>query len=91
MHIGNFREIISVDLVARALRSLGKQVRFIYSWDDYDVFRKVPLNMPKREKLEKFLRFPICTVPDGVMPEAQVYSSFSPFSRIIFCAASSAQ
>ncbi|MDR0684589.1 MAG: lysine--tRNA ligase [Spirochaetaceae bacterium] len=64
VHIGNFREIISVDLVARALRSLGKQVRFIYSWDDYDVFRKVPLNMPKREKLEKFLRFPIKMVPD---------------------------
>ncbi|MDR1957360.1 MAG: lysine--tRNA ligase, partial [Treponema sp.] len=32
VHIGNFREIISVDLVARALRDLGKQVRFIYSW-----------------------------------------------------------
>ncbi|MDR2796078.1 MAG: lysine--tRNA ligase [Spirochaetaceae bacterium] len=64
VHIGNFREIISVDLVARALRSLGKQVRFIYSWDDYDVFRKVPLNMPKRDELEKFLRFPITMVPD---------------------------
>ena len=64
VHIGNFREIISVDLVARALRSLGKQVRFIYSWDDYDVFRKVPLNMPKRDELEKFLRFPIKMVPD---------------------------
>ncbi|MDR1256188.1 MAG: lysine--tRNA ligase [Spirochaetaceae bacterium] len=64
VHIGNFREIISVDLVARALRSLGKQVRFIYSWDDYDVFRKVPDNMPRREDLEKFLRFPITMVPD---------------------------
>ena len=42
VHIGNFREIISVDLVVRALRSRGKNVRFIYSWDDYDVFRKVP-------------------------------------------------
>jgi lysyl-tRNA synthetase class 1 len=64
VHIGNFREIISVDLVVRALRSLGKQVRFIYSWDDYDVFRKVPLNMPKRDELEKYLRFPITMVPD---------------------------
>ncbi|MFC2282044.1 MAG: class I tRNA ligase family protein, partial [Treponema socranskii subsp. buccale] len=35
VHIGNFREIISVDLVVRALRSRGKKVRFIYSWDDY--------------------------------------------------------
>jgi lysyl-tRNA synthetase class 1 len=64
VHIGNFREIISVDLVVRALRDLGKKVRFIYSWDDYDVFRKVPQNMPQREKLEKYLRFPITMVPD---------------------------
>jgi lysyl-tRNA synthetase class 1 len=64
VHIGNFREIISVDLVARALRDLDKKVRFIYSWDDYDVFRKVPKNMPQQEKLEKYLRFPITMVPD---------------------------
>jgi lysyl-tRNA synthetase class 1 len=64
VHIGNFREIISVELVVRALRDLGKQVRFIYSWDDYDVFRKVPKNMPNQEELEKYLRFPITMVPD---------------------------
>ncbi|GHU09404.1 lysine--tRNA ligase [Spirochaetia bacterium] len=64
VHIGNFREIISVDLVVRALRSLGKQVRFIYSWDDYDVFRKVPKNMPKQDELAKCLRLPITMVAD---------------------------
>jgi lysyl-tRNA synthetase class 1 len=64
VHIGNFREIISVDLVVRALRDMGKKVRFIYSWDDYDVFRKIPLNMPKQEELKKYLRFPITMVPD---------------------------
>jgi len=64
VHIGNFREIISVDLVARALRDMGKKVRFIYSWDDYDVFRKVPKNMPKQEELKEYLRFPITMVPD---------------------------
>jgi len=64
VHIGNFREIISVDLVVRALEKRGKKVRFIYSWDDYDVFRKVPQNMPKPEELEKYLRFPITLVPD---------------------------
>lgn len=64
VHIGNFREIISVELVVRALKSMGKKVRFIYSWDDYDVFRKVPVNMPKQEVLEKYLRFPITMVPD---------------------------
>ncbi|MDR3248429.1 MAG: lysine--tRNA ligase [Treponema sp.] len=64
VHIGNFREIISTDLVVRALRDRGKTVRFIYSWDDYDVFRKVPENMPKRDELAKYLRFPITMVPD---------------------------
>ncbi|MDR3304081.1 MAG: lysine--tRNA ligase [Treponema sp.] len=64
VHIGNFREIISVELVVRALRDLGKTVRFIYSWDDYDVFRKVPLNMPQQDELRGFLRFPITMVPD---------------------------
>ncbi|MDR2798971.1 MAG: lysine--tRNA ligase [Treponema sp.] len=64
VHIGNFREIISVDLVVRALRDQGKQVRFIYSWDDYDVFRKVPQNMPKQEELKGYLRFPITMAPD---------------------------
>jgi lysyl-tRNA synthetase class 1 len=64
VHIGNFREIISVELIVRALRDKGQKVRFIYSWDDYDVFRKVPKNMPKPEVLETFLRKPITLVPD---------------------------
>lgn len=64
VHIGNFREIISVDLVVRALKEKGAKVRFIYSWDDYDVFRKVPKNMPKQDELAKYLRFPITMVPD---------------------------
>jgi len=64
VHIGNFREIISVDLVYRALKDMGKKSRFIYSWDDYDVFRKVPKNMPNPKKLETYLRMPITDVPD---------------------------
>ena len=64
VHIGNFREIMTVDLIVRALRDRGKNVRFIYSWDDYDVFRKVPANMPNPGELEKYLRFPITMVPD---------------------------
>ena len=64
VHIGNFREIISVDLVVRALKSLRENTRFIYSWDDYDVFRKVPVNMPDQDKLKKYLRQPITLTPD---------------------------
>ncbi len=64
IHIGNFREIITVDLVARALTDSGRKVRFIYSWDDYDVFRKIPGNMPKKDMLKKYLRKPIVDIPD---------------------------
>ena len=42
IHIGNFREVITTDLIVRALESRGKDVRFIYSWDDYDRLRKIP-------------------------------------------------
>ncbi|KIG18278.1 Lysyl-tRNA synthetase (class I) [Enhygromyxa salina] len=64
VHVGNFREIITVDLVARALREQGKQVRFIYSWDDFDVFRKVPVGMPQQDMLKDNLRRSIADVPD---------------------------
>ncbi len=64
VHFGNFREVITVDLVARALRKKGKKVRFIFSWDDYDTFRKVPLNLPKQDELAKYLFNPIVDTPD---------------------------
>lgn len=74
VHIGNFREIISTELVVRALRERDKQVRFIYSWDDYDVFRKVPKNMPSPEILENYLRYPITLVPDTSESGADNYA-----------------
>ncbi len=61
IHVGNFREVITTDLVVRALRDKGKKVRFIYSWDDYDRFRKVPSNVPK--KFEEYLGMPVSEVP----------------------------
>lgn len=64
VHIGNFREVITVDFVVRALRDRGKKVRFLYSWDDYDAFRKVPANLPNPEMLQENLRRPISDVPD---------------------------
>ena len=42
VHIGNFREFITTYFVAKELKNLGKKVRFIFSWDDYDRLRKVP-------------------------------------------------
>lgn len=61
VHMGNFREVITTDLVVRALKEKGKKVRFIYSWDDYDRLRKVPPNVPKA--YEKYLGKPISEIP----------------------------
>ncbi len=62
IHFGNFREVITVDLVARALKDKGKKVRFIYSWDDYDRFRKTPSNVPG--EFDSYIGVPYCFIPD---------------------------
>ncbi len=61
VHIGNFREVITTDMVVRALRNKGESVRFIYSWDDFDRFRKVPKGVDK--KFEKYIGMPISDIP----------------------------
>ena len=61
IHIGNFREVITTDLVVRALKDKGKKVRFIYSWDDFDRFRKVPANVNK--SYEKYIGMSVSDVP----------------------------
>ena len=73
IHIGKFREIITVEMVARALRRLGKKTRFIYSWDNYDTFRKVPADMPEQEYLKSVLYNPICDIKD-VFGTAESYA-----------------
>lgn len=62
VHIGNFREIITVDMVVKALERKGENVRFIYSWDDFDRFRKIPDGVP--QSFEQHIGKPLCDVPD---------------------------
>ena len=62
IHIGNFREIITTDLIAKALQKKGKSVKFLYSWDDFDRLRKIPPNVDK--KWVDYIGMPISNVPD---------------------------
>jgi len=62
VHIGNFREIITTDFVVKSLQHYDEDTRFIYSWDDYDRFRKVPENVP--DEFEKYIGLPLSEVPD---------------------------
>jgi len=64
VHIGNFREVITNDIVKRALEDMGHKVTFLYVWDNYDRFRKVPQGYPKQELLESCIGMPISDVPD---------------------------
>jgi len=45
IHIGNFREFITNYYVGKALQTMGKKVRMIFSWDNFDRLRKVPKNV----------------------------------------------
>ncbi|RZD30775.1 MAG: lysine--tRNA ligase [uncultured DHVE6 group euryarchaeote] len=76
IHFGNFREIITTDIVTRALKDAGAKVRFIYSWDDYDRFRKVPANMPKKNILKKNLGKPVIQVPNVFGTKHKSYAQY---------------
>jgi len=62
VHVGNLRDVATVHFVARGLADLGKRTRAIFSWDDFDRFRKVPAGIPA--DFEKHLGRPLADVPD---------------------------
>ncbi|HEX2037769.1 MAG TPA: hypothetical protein VHS99_26655, partial [Chloroflexota bacterium] len=62
VHLGNLREVMTVHLVAEALRSRGHRVRHLHFWDDFDRLRKVPAGVPA--DFERFVGRPLADVPD---------------------------
>lgn len=50
VHIGNFRDIVTSYFIVKALKNEGKDAKLLFSWDDYDRFRKVPANIPDEQK-----------------------------------------
>lgn len=65
VHVGNFREVVTVFFVKKALQYLdpSREIKFIFSWDNYDVFRKVPKDIPNYQKFEDFLGKSINEIP----------------------------
>ena len=47
IHIGNFRDIATSYFVVKALRRQGKKARLLFSWDEFDRLRKIPVNVAK--------------------------------------------
>ena len=47
IHIGNFRDVATSYFVVKALRKMGKKARLLFSWDEYDRLRKIPVDVAK--------------------------------------------
>jgi len=62
IHLGNLREVMTVHLVSEELRSRGRQVDHIHSWDDYDRLRKIPAGVTP--DFARHIGMPIADVPD---------------------------
>ena len=62
VHIGNFSDIATSYFVCRALQKAGKKAKLLFSWDEYDRFRKVPKNVP--EAWSRHIGKPYVDVPD---------------------------
>lgn len=61
IHIGNFREIVTPYFIGKELERLGKEVRYILSFDDFDRFRKVPKKI--NSEYEKYIGKPYSSIP----------------------------
>ena len=61
IHFGNFREIITAYAVADALIRKGKKAELIFSWDNYDRFRKVPKGLDS--SYEEYIGTPLSQIP----------------------------
>ena len=65
IHIGNFRDLVTSYFVVLALRRAGKKARLLFSWDEFDRLRKVPVNVQKiAPDFEKYIGKPYASIPD---------------------------
>lgn len=65
IHIGNFRDIATSYFVVKALRKMGKKARLLFSWDEFDRLRKVPVNVAAvTEGFDRHIGQPYVDVPD---------------------------
>jgi len=62
VHFGNFRDVATSYAVMRELQERGKKARMLFSWDEYDRFRKVPAGVDP--SFIKYIGMPLTDVPD---------------------------
>ena len=75
IHIGNFRDVATSFFVAKALRKHGKKARLLFSWDEYDRLRKIPVNVAKiAPDMEQYLGRPYVDVPNPFHDGSENYA-----------------
>jgi lysyl-tRNA synthetase class 1 len=74
VHFGNFRDVVTAHLVREQLRVKGKNARLIFSWDNFDRFRKVPSGVP--ESYEEHIGKPLSKIPDPCGEHASYAAHF---------------
>lgn len=62
VHFGNFRDVATSYAVMKELLARGKKARLLFSWDNYDRFRKVPVGIDT--SFAKYIGMPLTAVPD---------------------------
>lgn len=71
VHFGNLRDVITSFAVCKELQKRGKRTRIIFSWDDFDRFRKVPNGIDS--SFVEYIGLPLTKVP---CPDGK-YSSYA--------------
>ncbi|WP_048150277.1 lysine--tRNA ligase [Methanolacinia paynteri] len=61
IHIGNMREVLTGDIVYKAMQERGLEVELMYNADEFDPLRKVYPFLP--EEYSKYIGMPICDIP----------------------------
>lgn len=65
VHIGNFRDIATSYFVVKALRKMGKKAKLLFSWDEFDRLRKVPVNVKEiAPDFDRYIGMPYADAPD---------------------------
>lgn len=77
IHIGNFRDIATAYFVCKAIERKGKKARLLFSWDELDRLRKIPVNVSKvNSDMEKYIGFPYVDVPNPFNEGEGTYASY---------------
>lgn len=77
IHIGNFRDIATSLFVVKALERKGKKAKLLFSWDEYDRVRKIPVNVAKvRDDMEKYIGASYADVPNPFDTEEKTYAEY---------------